>query len=64
MRNNQSYSPLEHHQARCPRCHHPLQTIAVHGHEQCAHCKANILECCSGETCEAVFDDDTAYLKR
>jgi hypothetical protein len=36
---------------RCPRCAAPLQTIVVHGHEACAFCKSNIMECCSGDTC-------------
>ncbi|MEC7245644.1 MAG: hypothetical protein VXW06_01790 [Pseudomonadota bacterium] len=39
-------------EASCPRCHSPLQTIRVHGHEQCAICKSNIFECCSGEQCQ------------
>ena len=38
--------------ARCPRCQGTLQTMEVHGHEQCVYCKSNILECCSGDTCE------------
>ena len=33
---------------RCPRCAAPLQTIVVHGHEACANCKSNIMECCTG----------------
>ena len=37
---------------KCPRCHAPWTMIIVHGHEQCAYCKSNILECCSGEVCE------------
>lgn len=37
---------------KCPRCHAPWTMIIVHGHEQCAYCKCNILECCSGEVCE------------
>ncbi len=45
-------SPAPRDQPACPRCHSPLQTIVVHGHEQCAVCKSNILECCSGETCQ------------
>lgn len=40
------------HEACCPRCHSPLKTIVVHGHEQCMTCKSNIFECCSGEQCE------------
>lgn len=40
------------HQPACPRCHSPLRTVVVHGHEQCAVCKSNILECCSGEVCQ------------
>ena len=35
---------------RCPRCHSRLETIVVHGHEQCSICKSNIFECCSGDT--------------
>ena len=40
------------HEACCPRCHSPLKTIVVHGHEQCMICKSNIFECCSGEQCK------------
>jgi hypothetical protein len=40
------------HEACCPRCHGPLKTIVVHGHEQCMICKSNIFECCSGEQCK------------
>ena len=36
---------------RCPRCQSRLETIVVHGHEQCSICKSNIIECCSGDTC-------------
>ena len=45
-------SPAAHGQPACPRCHSPLRAIVVHGHEQCAICKSNILECCSGEVCQ------------
>ena len=45
-------SPAQKNQPACPRCHSPLETIVVHGHEQCAVCKSNILDCCSGETCQ------------
>ena len=41
---------------RCPRCQHELNTIVVHGHEQCIICKSNIFECCSGDTCETDFN--------
>jgi len=37
---------------RCPRCQSQLNTVVVHGHEQCINCKSNIFECCSGDTCE------------
>ena len=40
--------PANAHIQRCPRCAAPLQTIVVHGHEACAHCKSNIMECCRG----------------
>ena len=43
--------PANAHIQRCPRCAAPLQTIVVHGHEACAHCKSNIMECCTGDTC-------------
>ncbi len=37
---------------RCPRCHASWQMVLVHGHEQCAYCKSNVIECCSGDICE------------
>ena len=37
---------------KCPRCHAPWQMVVVHGHEQCAYCKSNVIECCSGDICE------------
>ena len=45
-------NPANVHQQRCPRCQSPLNTVVVHGHEQCVICKSNIFECCSGDTCE------------
>jgi transcription initiation factor IIE alpha subunit len=41
-------NPANAHQQRCPRCQSPLNTVVVHGHEQCVICKSNIFECCSG----------------
>jgi len=32
----------------CPRCHAVLQKINVHGHDQCAVCRAIIEDCCQG----------------
>lgn len=46
---------------RCPRCQHELNTIVVHGHEQCIICKSNIFECCSGDTCETDFNLKIGY---
>ena len=45
-------NPANVHMQRCPRCQAPLNTVVVHGHEQCITCKSNIFECCSGDTCE------------
>ena len=45
-------NPANAHQQRCPRCQSPLNTVVVHGHEQCVICKSNIFECCSGDTCD------------
>ena len=33
---------------RCPRCQGNLQTMEVHGHEQCVLCHAVIEDCCQG----------------
>ena len=33
---------------RCPRCQGVLQTMDVHGHEQCALCHCVIEDCCQG----------------
>jgi hypothetical protein len=33
---------------RCPRCQGTLQTMEVHGHEQCVLCHAVIEDCCQG----------------
>lgn len=46
------YSHAQVNEASCPRCHSPLKTVVVHGHEQCVVCKSNIFECCSGEQCQ------------
>ena len=44
--------PAADSQTACPRCHSPLTTIVVLGHEQCLVCKSNIIECCSGGVCQ------------
>ena len=41
---------------RCPRCQSILETIVIHGHEQCLVCKSNIFECFSGDTCETDYN--------
>ena len=46
---------------RCPRCQSPLNTVVVHGHEQCAVCKSNIFECCSGDTCDTDHNLSVGY---
>jgi hypothetical protein len=50
MRMDNLLNPANAHQQRCPRCQSPLNTVVVHGHEQCVICKSNIFECCSGAT--------------
>ncbi|NCV30583.1 MAG: hypothetical protein EBW32_05240 [Rhodobacteraceae bacterium] len=54
-------NPQNAHIQRCPRCAAPLKTIVVHGHEACAHCKSNIMECCTGDTCETDFNLANGY---
>ncbi|MGY8791930.1 MAG: hypothetical protein ACKVKR_16880, partial [Pseudomonadales bacterium] len=39
----------------------PLNTVVVHGHEQCAICKSNIFECCSGDTCYTDYNLSVGY---
>jgi len=46
---------------RCPRCQSPLQVVVVHGHEQCAICKSNVGECCTGDTCETDYNASVGY---
>lgn len=46
---------------RCPRCQAVLNTVVVHGHEQCVYCKSNIFECCSGDTCDTDFNLKNGY---
>jgi hypothetical protein len=41
---------------RCPRCQSRLETIIIHGHEQCIICNSNIFECCSGDTCQTDYN--------
>ena len=33
---------------RCPRCQGLLQTVNIHGHEQCVLCHAIVEDCCQG----------------
>ena len=33
---------------RCPRCQGTLQTINIHGHEQCVLCHSIVDDCCQG----------------
>ena len=33
---------------RCPRCQGSLQTVNIHGHEQCVLCHAIVEDCCQG----------------
>ncbi|MDP2302010.1 MAG: hypothetical protein Q8N03_06265 [Ignavibacteria bacterium] len=35
---------------QCQYCGNVTEVIWVHGHGQCAYCRTNIDECCSGET--------------
>ena len=54
-------NPANAYQQRCPRCQSPLNTVVVHGHEQCVICKSNIFECCSGDTCETDHNLTVGY---
>ena len=48
---NYEWTPEEvktHCAPRCPRCQGTLQTMEVHGHEQCVLCHAVIEDCCQG----------------
>ena len=41
---------------RCPRCQHELDTIVVHGHEQCINIANPIyLSAAPGDTCETEY---------
>lgn len=53
--------PANAHKQRCPRCQSPLNTVVVHGHEQCVVCKSNIFECCSGDTCDTDYNLSVGY---
>tara|TARA_R110000822_G_scaffold92813_1_gene214023 strand:- start:1881 stop:2069 length:189 start_codon:yes stop_codon:yes gene_type:complete len=47
--NSKLYQEIKTHCApRCPRCQGTLQTMEVHGHEQCVLCHAVIEDCCQG----------------
>ncbi len=45
-------------QVRCPYCQQISNIIFVHGHGQCSKCGVNIDECCNGEVCNAVEEED------
>ena len=47
-RNEASKKLFTHCAPRCPRCQGNLQTMEVHGHEQCVLCHAVIEDCCQG----------------
>jgi hypothetical protein len=47
-RNKASKELFTHCAPRCPRCQGTLQTMEVHGHEQCVLCHAVIEDCCQG----------------
>ena len=44
----------------CPHCG-CLNTVYVHGHEQCVQCKNNIAPCCDGEIVQEFIED---YVKK
>lgn len=47
--NSELYQKIKAHcTPRCPRCQGTLQTMEVHGHEQCVLCHAVIEDCCQG----------------
>ncbi len=48
----------EHCSPRCPRCQGNLQTINVHGHEQCIICNSVVDDCCQGEIIQKVEKKD------
>ena len=33
---------------RCPSCQGALQTVNIHGHEQCVLCHSIVDDCCQG----------------
>ena len=33
---------------RCPRCQGTLQTVNIHGHDQCILCHCIVDDCCQG----------------
>jgi hypothetical protein len=47
--NSKLYQEIKTHCApRCPRCQGTLQTMNVHGHEQCVLCHSIVDDCCQG----------------
>ena len=57
-------SPKNMNLQRCPRCQSILETIVIHGHEQCVVCKSNIFECCTGDVCGTDYLLDAGYKLR
>jgi hypothetical protein len=55
------FDPRRANDPRCPRCQSLLNTVVVHGHEQCVFCKSNIFECCSGDTCDTDYNLKNGY---
>ena len=47
-RNEASKELFSHCAPRCPRCQGILQTMNVHGHEQCVLCHSIVDDCCQG----------------
>ena len=47
-RNEASEELFSHCAPRCPRCQGTLQTMNVHGHEQCVLCHSIVDDCCQG----------------
>ena len=47
-RNEASKELFSHCAPRCPRCQGILQSMNVHGHEQCVLCHSIVDDCCQG----------------
>ena len=47
--NSKLYQEIKtHRMPRCPGCQGALQTMNVHGHEQCVLCHSIVDDCCQG----------------